>query len=222
MPHEGYELSKFLLKVRSPPGRLPECVGRDLFKQLAEALAYLHRINVVHRDIKPENVLISKSKNDESLNYNVKLIDFGFSKLIETRRDPTQPALCMSHKGSLEFMAPELLINCLFYDAIASDVYSLGVLLFYMLHGYGPWYLPNGGSLGSSRSLATLLDTYHRLKLEPIVFPQLSTNNKSRKANLTISTEAQDLIRSILEPHEPKDRPTLTQIISHQWMTNSN
>lgn len=44
-------------------------------RQLVEGLAYLHRVGVIHRDIKPSNVLV-----DDDLN--VKICDFGLSKLI--------------------------------------------------------------------------------------------------------------------------------------------
>ena len=49
-----------------------ESFGRFIFRQILEALDYIHEAGVVHRDIKPENILIDQ-------NMNIKLIDFGFA-----------------------------------------------------------------------------------------------------------------------------------------------
>lgn len=55
-----------------PDGRFDEAEAKILFKQILEAIGYLHRKNIVHRDIKPENILLNKTMR-------VKIIDFGFS-----------------------------------------------------------------------------------------------------------------------------------------------
>ena len=54
--------------------KVSEDVARIIFKQIANAVAYLHSKNIAHRDIKLENILIGKNKQ-------IKLIDFGFSIL---------------------------------------------------------------------------------------------------------------------------------------------
>jgi serine/threonine protein kinase len=61
------------LYSRIQAGRLPELEAAVLFRQLASAVAHLHRRGVLHRDLKPENVLTDA-------NGHIRLTDFGLSK----------------------------------------------------------------------------------------------------------------------------------------------
>lgn len=90
--------------------------------QLAKALYALHRQRIIHRDIKPENVLMLDNRE-------LKLLDLGVARLPgwEERGDPT---LADAIPGTASFMAPEQ------FDGergnIATDVYALGVTMFYL------------------------------------------------------------------------------------------
>lgn len=53
---------------------LEESIAKIIFKQLVSAVQYCHEYEVIHRDIKLENVML-----DQSNNYQIKLIDFGFA-----------------------------------------------------------------------------------------------------------------------------------------------
>jgi calcium-dependent protein kinase len=72
---------------------------RFVMLQLCEAIAYLHRHEIVHRDIKPENILI------DPLTKRIKLIDFGISKPFRSRG-----VLCdlLTVTGTLFYKAPEM------------------------------------------------------------------------------------------------------------------
>ncbi|KAF7290694.1 Non-specific serine/threonine protein kinase [Mycena indigotica] len=106
-------------------GRLRERVARKFARQIASALDYCHRNNVVHRDLKIENILISQSGN-------IKIIDFGLSNLYD-------PAAHLStFCGSLYFAAPELL-NAKVYTGPEVDVWSFGVVLYVLVCGKVPF-----------------------------------------------------------------------------------
>ncbi|KAJ7083979.1 Pkinase-domain-containing protein [Mycena belliarum] len=106
-------------------GRLRERVARKFGRQIASALDYCHRNNVVHRDLKIENILISQTGN-------IKIIDFGLSNLYD-------PASHLStFCGSLYFAAPELL-NAKLYTGPEVDIWSFGVVLYTLLCGKVPF-----------------------------------------------------------------------------------
>ncbi|KAJ7485049.1 CAMK/CAMKL/Kin1 protein kinase [Mycena galericulata] len=106
-------------------GRLRERVARKFARQIASALDYCHRNNVVHRDLKIENILISATGN-------IKIIDFGLSNLYD-------PASHLStFCGSLYFAAPELL-NAKLYTGPEVDIWSFGVVLYTLLCGKVPF-----------------------------------------------------------------------------------
>jgi len=109
----------------------PDLIARlDLFTQMASAVSHAHQRRVVHGDLKPANVRVT----DEG---EVRLLDFGVARLIEAGIDSEQPAgLAMTPA----FSAPEQLRG----EAVStlSDVWSLGVLLCWLLSGR----LPDGGS----------------------------------------------------------------------------
>jgi serine/threonine protein kinase/tetratricopeptide (TPR) repeat protein len=101
-----------------------------LFLNVLEAVAHAHANLIVHRDIKPANVLVSKAGD-------VKLLDFGIAKLIE-RDGGSGDALTHETGRALtpEYAAPEQLSGGTV--TTASDVYSLGVLLYLLLTGQHP------------------------------------------------------------------------------------
>lgn len=75
---EGRELYEELQEIN----KFPEVQAAKIIKQVLQAITHLHGMNIVHRDIKPENMLVQKIKES----YELKLIDFGFSKPLEENR----------------------------------------------------------------------------------------------------------------------------------------
>jgi serine/threonine protein kinase len=89
--------------------------------QVATAVQHCHALGVVHRDLKPPNVLLDA-------NLDAKLTDFGLSAW------GVQPGQLLKHPcGTPAYAAPEV-ISRRAYDGFKSDVWSLGVLLYVMLH----------------------------------------------------------------------------------------
>ena len=103
-----------------------------LFLDVLKAVAHAHANLIVHRDIKPSNVLVGTSGQ-------VKLLDFSIAKLLEAERDTSMATLLTldgAHAMTPAYAAPEQLKG----EAIttATDVYSLGVLLYVLLTGHHP------------------------------------------------------------------------------------
>ncbi len=120
----------------------------ELFRKVCSAVHFAHQNLVVHRDLKPGNILV----NDDG---EPKLLDFGIAKLLESERlstqTPTVPQLTSQGSGPMtpRYASPEQVKG----EAIttASDVYTLGVLLYKLLSGHPPYRLTKG-------SMAELLD----------------------------------------------------------------
>lgn len=99
-----------------------------IFKQILEAVNYLHAHGVCHRDLKPENILFSSIEEDSPL----KLIDFGLSKVFNGDDNTMKGAV-----GTTFYMAPEVISGK--YNE-KCDVWACGVILYIMLCGKPPFY----------------------------------------------------------------------------------
>jgi serine/threonine-protein kinase len=113
-------------------GPLPTEDVRRILRELALALDYAHRENVVHRDLKAENILLEKSTGRPMLT------DFGVALLRSL--DPVRSEAARAF-GTPHYMSPEQAAGELDIDG-RSDLYSLGVLSYYMLTGKLPFDAP--------------------------------------------------------------------------------
>lgn len=115
-----------------------------LLIEVAEALAYAHRRNVIHRDIKPTNILVSADGH-------VKLLDFGIAKLLKGDSGPT---LTHQRMGPMtpEYAAPEQFRGGELSSA--TDVYQFGVLLFRVLAGRLPYNASSNDGLAWARAVS--------------------------------------------------------------------
>ena len=104
----------------------------EIVLQVAEALHYIHKQNVVHCDIKTENILICEEEQDgKRAKMIVKLLDFGLARSLTASRAST------SLSGTPHYVAPERIRGE--PASPASDVYSMGILLYELLCGQVPW-----------------------------------------------------------------------------------
>jgi serine/threonine protein kinase len=107
-------------------GSLDPHEAADLASQVAEALAVAHERGIVHRDVKPQNVLLAASGE-------AKVSDFGIARAASSETMTQTNAVL----GTLAYMSPEQVRG----ERVgpASDLYSLGVLLYEMLTGELPY-----------------------------------------------------------------------------------
>ena len=152
--------------------------------QLIFTLNYLHTNRIIHRDLKPENLLFDK-------NMHLKVADFGLSTQLEKKSKKIKGPC-----GTLLYTAPEILEDKEYSFEV--DIWSLGIIIYYLLIKSHPFY---GGNKKE------LLDSIKK----GVTFPETPK----------ISDVAQDLIRQILQI-EPSKRPVLSQIIYHDFFEREN
>lgn len=109
--------------------KLDEVSAKVIFKQIVQGLGYIHRKRILHRDIKLDNILLDG-------NGNVKIADFGVSKLVK-------PGDIMHEQsGTPAYIAPEILREQ-GYKGFKADIWSAGVVLYAMLCGTVPFKASN-------------------------------------------------------------------------------
>lgn len=168
---------------------LKENVARTYFKQIIHGLEACHNANVVHRDLKPQNLLLDAK-------YNLKITDFGLSKIITSDADAIMKTTYVGTRG---YQAPELLENKK-YD-LKCDIFSVGVILFILLAGYPPF------------EQASKNDKW---------FKPLTKNNIEKfwrahqKSPIVKIPDAQDLLTKMLS-YEPQKRIDINGIKNHAW-----
>ena len=113
--------------------RLPVRTVLRIVTQIADALDYAHRQGVVHQDIKPENIVVTSDSG------NVKVMDFGIARL--RHKSGPRPEDGSPVAGTPHYMSPEQ-IRGGEVDG-RSDLYSLGVLLYWLLSGHTPFRTNN-------------------------------------------------------------------------------
>ena len=158
------------------------------FIQVSSAIYFLHKHGYIHRDIKPENILIDN-------NFDIKLCDFGWCVSIEKGERTT---FC----GTYEYMAPEM-VNDECYDMVI-DIWSLGVLLYEMIHGYSPF-----------RAHSNLIQDPKSAQVE--IFINIKNNNYT--IDKDISDECVDLINKLLTT-DTKKRIKIKDLFTHPWVVN--
>ncbi len=102
----------------------------EIFIQVCEAVQHAHAALIVHRDLKPSNILVTPDGTP-------KLLDFGIAKLVVDGETSTQTGWMMTP----DYASPEQVRGESI--TVASDVYSLGIVLYELLTGERPYKLKN-------------------------------------------------------------------------------
>lgn len=125
----GMNLGELIKKA----GPLPPERAVHFLIQVSDALREAHGVGLIHRDIKPGNIFISERGGIRDYS---KLLDFGVVR--EVKVDPSLSQTAMMIAGTPSFMAPEQATHPEQTDA-RSDIYSLGMVAYYMLTGQAPF-----------------------------------------------------------------------------------
>ncbi|AWT46692.1 MULTISPECIES: serine/threonine-protein kinase [Streptomyces] len=181
--HEG----ELYLVMDLVPGRALDAVlkndgplaieqAADVARRTAEVLSYAHAQGVVHRDLKPSNLMITPDGE-------IKVLDFGVAAALEPHPGETRFTASNATPGTVVYMAPEQAVG---QTVPASDLYSLGCVLYELLTGAPPF------TDGSPFML------YHRHANEPV--PPLADRRPDVPDGL------RTLVERLLEK-KPEDRP---------------
>jgi len=170
---------------------LKEDVARTYFKQIIAGLEACHNANVVHRDLKPQNLLLDSK-------YNLKITDFGLSKIIQSDADAIMKTTYVGTRG---YQAPELLLNQK-YD-LKCDVFSAGVILFILLAGYPPFEQASKSDKWFKPLIKANVDKFWKAHAKSPIIKQ--------------NMKAKDLLTQML-CFDPKARIDVNGIKKHEWL----
>jgi 5'-AMP-activated protein kinase catalytic alpha subunit len=107
-------------------GKLKEIIAHRIFTQLLSVLQYLHELkNIAHRDLKPQNIMLDE-------NYDIRLVDFGVSYCYQETSDKMKTKC-----GTPSYMAPEIILGRSYSEKC--DLWSAGIILYFMISGYFPF-----------------------------------------------------------------------------------
>ena len=181
---EGCTLGEYLKENNF---NFKESKAANIILQIANGIKYLHKFGIIHRDLKPDNIMITQIDSE----IKVKIMDFGLSKIVSKEEK------LIEGFGTLYYAAPEIIQNMPYNKEI--DVWSLGVILFYMFTGYYPF-------VGKEED-----EIEEKIINEPVEFKDGEWEK--------ISENVQDLIRKCLEKY-PEDRISIDDFINHPWFNN--
>lgn len=161
-----------------------EANAAEVMHQMLQAVTYLHSHRIVHRDMKLENWMYSALGPDDRL----KLIDFGFSRIINGA-DETLDMPC----GTLHYTSPEVLSRK--YTS-KCDIWSIGVICYMLLIGRPPFRGPNNLRIAKS-----------------ILHSDFTKDGRW----MALSEDARDFVSSLLRK-DALMRPEAAQALTHRWI----
>ncbi|MCB9469253.1 MAG: protein kinase [Candidatus Obscuribacterales bacterium] len=184
-----YLEGRTLDEVLKEEGKLNLTRAVELFSASCDALAHTHEMGIVHRDIKPSNLLLRKEPNGSET---LTIFDFGIAKMLQGESSVHKLTASGEVFGSPLYMSPEQ-VSAKEIGA-ASDVYSLGCVIFEALAGKPPYR-------GDSANETMLMH-----KKNPV--PDLPVNEFHGEA---IPPTLASLVRDCLDK-DPENRPSIERL----------
>ncbi len=197
-----YVRGRTLKDIINEKGKLPENVAAQIAIRILSALQHAHNNGIIHRDIKPQNILI----NAEGM---VKVADFGIARVAGSNTLSKSDSVM----GSVHYFSPEQAKgeNVTF----ASDIYSVGVVMYEMLTGRVPFDGDTPVSIAMQHISAqpkapTLLDAEISPAMEQVVLIAMSKEMRNRYRDAADMAKA---IRAAIEHPQQLDGQTVTDTL---------
>ena len=166
--------------------KLPEPRAANIIHKLSMAIFYIHSYGIIHRDLKPENILMT----DNTDNADIRLLDFGLSKIVGPGEKCTEPY------GTLSFVAPEVLKGKPYDKSV--DLWSIGIIAYLLMCGFLPF-----DDEHSEREIA------RQTIQDPVPYPANIWKN--------LSAEAKEFVGSLLKKN-PEDRIGIKEVLNSKWI----
>ena len=197
-------LKKYINKYNKP---IPEKIVKYIIKNVLKGLNSLNSQNIIHRDIKLSNILINYLNNSDLINENIlnaeiKIIDFGFAKYLK------QDEFTNSIIGTPFYMDPKILHGYLleknekkYSYNMKVDIWSIGIMTYYLLLGVFPFKAKNYENL------------IENIENKEYLFPL-------NKYEINLSKEAINFIENTLNLDD-EQRFSSEELLKHNWLNNN-
>ena len=188
-------------------GPLPQRQAAHLVYEIALAIQYAHQQGIIHRDLKPANILLTRDGQ-------VRVTDFGLAKLQDAEQGQTVTGDIVGTPG---YMSPEQAAGQRAKVGTASDIYSLGAILYSLLTGRPPFHA------------ATMVDTLLQVINDSPVSPRqvnpaidrdleticLKCLEKTASRRYETAEDLSDELKRFMDGHPIQARPV--GVLSQVW-----
>ena len=188
-------------------GPLPQRQAAHLVYEIALAIQYAHQQGIIHRDLKPANILLTRDGQ-------VRVTDFGLAKLQDAEQGQTVTGDIVGTPG---YMSPEQASGQRAKVGTASDIYSLGAILYSLLTGRPPFHA------------ATMVDTLLQVindspisprQVNPAIDRDLETIclkclEKTASRRYETAEDLSDELKRFMDGHPIQARPV--GVLSQVW-----